>query len=821
MRRPFLLALALPLAFPLAFSGCSSSEGAPPELFSSGQADARLDDRLVVLAQSGAKVSLPLGSIELGFVDEVKRTVNYDPWAIMGSSPLLKPPGSLEWRSPRQILRNGRTIALAYGDDVRLEVQVSSDASEAFLVDLRVVGGATRVAYVRFAAQVPAGEPIFGLGEHLDTVNQRGVARALHLEADSKTEGPDNDARVPVPLLVAPSGYGLFVDTWRPVAIDVAKESPDLVRTIVDVAFAQEQRVPLRVFFGGDASAVMARFNARVGKPARPPAWATGPWFWRDENTDQAQVEGDLEAIRTNDLAASGYWIDRPYATDVNTFDFAKPQFPNPERISPQANALGLRTALWHVPYLDEKSAATKTLFEEATARGYYAPVSGVLLNRWGKPLDLTNEGARSWWKGKLQAYRDLGFEGFKLDYAEDVLPGLGLARNEWRFADGSDERTMHAGYTDLYHRTYREVLPVEGGFLLVRRGYAGDQAKGVIVWPGDLDATFANHGERTTKGGETYLSVGGLPAAFKAGLSLVTSGFPLYAADTGGYRHSPPDGELLARWAQASSLFFAMQTGNSASTVPWEPDAANGITAETLAIVRASTQLFTRLHPFRWSLLAAYEQGGALPFVPLGLADVSLAAEEESLLMGGVLLGAPVLHRGVTEREVVFPRGRWLDWSTLAFHEGRVRVAAPLDRLPLFQKAGSIVPMARPSVRSLAPATDPRVDSFANETGRLHVRVVPGAAAAFTMYDGTALAWEDGAAAAFTSNAGSVAWKGLELEVLGDARPVSAVTSQGATLARLADDAALDGAQEGFVQVGGRLRVKTKSPAGRVAIAR
>ncbi len=206
---------------------------------------------------------------------------------------------------------------------------------------------------------------------------------------------------------------------------------------------------------------------------------------------------------------------------------------------------------------------------------------------------------------------------------------------------------------------------------------------------------------------------------------------------------------------------------------------------------------------------------------MPLGLVDASLAAEEESLLMGGVLLGAPILHGGVTERQVVFPRGRWLDWNSLTFHEGEARVAAPLERLPLFQKAGSIVPLARPSVRTLAPAADPRVDSFANDPGRLHVRVVPGAAAAFTMYDGTALAWEDGAAAAFTSNAGSVAWTGLELEVLGDARPVSAVTSQGATLARIADDAALDGAQEGFVQVGARLRVRTKASAGRIDIAR
>jgi alpha-D-xyloside xylohydrolase len=593
------------------------------------------------------------------------------------------------------------------------------------------------------------------------------------------------------------------------------------VGVTVDVAFAEEQRVPVRVYMSASPSDALARFNERVGKPTLPPPWATGPWFWRDENRDQAQVEADLDAIRANDLAASGYWIDRPYATEVNTFDFLPSQFPNPERISPKANALGMRTALWHVPYLADQAAATKPLVDEATRAGYYAPATGVLLNRWGKPLDLTNQAARAWWQGKLRAYRDLGFEGFKLDYAEDVAPGIAIARNEWRFADGSDERTMHAGYTDLYHRTYREVLAAEGGFLLVRRGYAGDQAKGVIVWPGDLDATFALHGERTTKGGDTYLSVGGLPAAFRAGLSLATSGFPLFASDTGGYRHSPPDGELLARWSQASSLFFAMQTGNSASTVPWEPDAATGVDGRTLAIVRASTQLFTRLHPFRWSLLVQYTDGGPVPLSPLGLVEPALASEEEEVLLGGVLLGAPILHRGQTSRDVVLPKGRWLDWSTLAFAETRVRVDAPLDRLPIFQRAGSIVPMARPSVRTLAPATSPSIDSFANDPGRLFVRVVPGSAAGFALYDGAKLAWEDGATAAFSCTTATVPWRGLDVEVLGDARPVASVSANGVGLSRLADDAALDASDDGYVQDGSRLRVKTRVAGVRVVIVR
>src|SRR4029079_12024086 len=114
-----------------------------------------------------------------------------------------------------------------------------------------------------------------------------------------------------------------------------------------------------------------------------------------------------------------------------------------------------------------------------------------------------------------------LGIEGYKLDYAEDVLPSLVGARTGWRFADGSDERTAHYAYTLLYHRSYAETLPAEGGFLLCRAGRWGDQRNVSVVWPGDLDASFSRKGERFVAHGKVVAKgVGGLPAAIADGLS-------------------------------------------------------------------------------------------------------------------------------------------------------------------------------------------------------------------------------------------------------------------------------------------------------------
>src|SRR5262249_38760946 len=145
--------------------------------------------------------------------------------------------------------------------------------------------------------------------------------------------------------------------------------------------------------------------------------------------------------------------------------------------------ALGFKSALWHTPYLDENDGATAALRDQAEAEGYYPPENAIVLNGWGKPIDLTNPDAVAWWRDNLAAYIDLGVAGFKLDYGEDVLAGPFSNRTPWRFADGRDERTMHAGFPRAYHATYAELLPPDGGFLLCRAGSYGDQVNGPIIW--------------------------------------------------------------------------------------------------------------------------------------------------------------------------------------------------------------------------------------------------------------------------------------------------------------------------------------------------
>src|SRR5262249_23216146 len=151
---------------------------------------------------------------------------------------------------------------------------------------------------------------------------------------------------------------------------------------------------------------------------------------------------------------------------------------------------------------------------------------------------------------------------------------------------------------------------------------------------------------------------------------------------------------ELFTRWFEQTALSTVMQIGNGAGTVAWEPDAATGFDEEMLGWYRLYTRLHLRLFPYVWAYATRLAEDGRAIQRALGLAYPELGVHpNDTYLLGDHLLVAPVLERGVRERSVPFPPGRWLDWWTGKVHEGGAAetVAAPLGTLPLFVQEGGI----------------------------------------------------------------------------------------------------------------------------------
>jgi alpha-D-xyloside xylohydrolase len=655
------------------------------------------------------------------------------------------PPDGLRWlpvtaAAVTESTDTGFVATLTYSETLTAQLQVEAVAPGRFRLAWAPLQGGDAVAYYRIRPRVDPAEAFYGLGAQLDDVNLRGKLKAMQLELDSLESGY-NEAHVPVPFVLGTRGWGLFVECPYPGVFDVAVAEADRVEATFGLGLAAPDGITFHLFAADHPLDVTRHYYDVTGYPVLPARWALGPWIWRDENDDQAQVSSDASTIRALDLAVSGYWIDRPYASGVNTFDFDPGKFDDAQAMLDELHDLGFRVALWHTPYLDEDDPDTAALLDEAVAGGYYPPETGIRFNNWSDLIDLTNPDAYAWWQDLIRRYTDMGVEGFKLDYAEDVVTGVWGARNVWEFFDGSDERTMHSRYQLFYHRVYAETLPPDGGFLLCRAGTYGDQQNVSVIWPGDLDANFAHHGEeRTDDGG--YTAVGGLPASLIYGLTLGPSGFPFYGADTGGYRHAPPDKEVFTRWFQQTALSSVMQVGTNTNDVPWEPTPENGFDAEMLDWFRVYARLHLRLFPYEWTHAQRILVDGRPLQRPFGLQHPELGVHPwDQYFFGDDLLVAPVLERDARQRDVRFPPGRWVDWFSGEVHDGDqlVTVDAPLDKLPLYQREGSLIPLLRPTIDTLAPTTADasRVDSYATDPGVLYVRVFAGATSTFTLFDG------------------------------------------------------------------------------------
>ncbi len=715
----------------LILAGCSSRpEPAPLPGLSKGPYSVTTDGGPIELTRDGGVLlTLPSDAFQLGTVRELEDSKSYDPYWLVHDDAFFDPviPQGLRWRkvvaSSVTRTESSLELALTFEGELKASVTITADAEGRFKARWVPAATSTPIAFMKLRLRTDATEGFYGLGEVFDDVNHRGKLRPMQIEPDLEIESANTETHVPVPLLIGTRGWGVFVASKRYGIFDVARAEPDLVEITYGTAEQSDAGLEFHLFAAQHPLDITKKYYEVTGNPLVPaPTWL-GPLLWRDENRDQAQVLDDVQQIRARDLAVTGMWIDRPYATSVNSFDFNPAQFPDAGAMIQAIHNAGLRLALWHTPYLEP---GTEPLLSQALDGGFFPPkIGGGPSSPWGPPIDFTNPRAMAFWQTNLQQYVDLGVEGYKLDYGEEVAGGVSGGRTRWGFSDGTTERTMQHDFTLLYHRAYAQKQP---GFLLCRAGKWGDQTQVSVIWPGDIDATMTKWKEPVQDGNKTVAGTGGLPAAIIAGMSLGPSGFPFFGADTGGYRHSPPNRETWIRWVEQSALSTVMQVGDSSSQMPWEYTPENGRDDAALDIFRTYARLHLRLAPYEWHYAERLAIDGRAIQRPLGLAYPELGKHpNDEYLFGDDLLVAPVITPGATSRTVLFPPGEWIDWWDGSVHQaGEETVAAPIEKLPLYIRRGGIVPMLRPTIDTLSFTLDSDVDSYLRQQGPLWVRAVP-----------------------------------------------------------------------------------------------
>ncbi len=817
--------------------------------------------RTLTLRRAGAATALTLLRVDrwrVGVVDTFDPTFNHDPsllpssapdglrWATVTAmtpepAPAIDSAGAgdaaerASYRLDTTFDADAGLLAGKPGPSLRLQRPLKADhhaltirpadegLAAAWDKDQPSPDGSGRVVYLQIEAEAAADEGFEGLGEFFDTPLHRGKRRTTQLQGNFNLDGTSNEAHTRIPLLVSSRGWGVLVHSYRPMDFDVAASQSDALR--ITIGWHQ---VDLRLLAAARPLDVVGQYWRQTGRPALPAPWAVGGLLWRNENKDQAEVLQDMADVRKHDLALSGFWIDRPYDSAVNDFGFHPGMFPDPPAMIAALHDHGLRLGLWSTPYLDPgyDSKPVCKHHAEAKAKGWFVkgPGAGAKLLKWGPPLDLTQPDAAAYLRKQIGNYEALGIEGYKLDYGEDVVVGLLGVRIPWLFASGEDERTLHRRFQLLYHAPYADSLPklnglTGGGFLLARCSALGDQVHTSMIWPGDLCASWHAHGE-CDSGGTCH--AGGLPASVAAAISLPMSGLPLYGADTGGYRHGRAPKELFLRWLQHTALTGVLQIGGGSDHHPWlskpvtnKAAAGSAFDAETLSLSRELIRLHARLFPVIWTdLRAAHDEyRGVGPIRSLAMSLPEHAARAEVIARGGDehffgdhLLVAPVVAQ-VAERPVFVPPGRWVDFFDGSVLDGgetgkTVTVAAPLAKLPLYLRAGAVLPLLRPTIDTLAPAKVAGVDSFANDPGILWARVDLGGGPArgatdghgqTKVFDGGVLRVSDGGGGTVVLDhtAGSVFQQGVVWQLRGVGKAPTAVRRAGAPLTKVEAQAA------------------------------
>jgi len=517
-------------------------------------------------------------------------------------------------------------------------------------------------------------EALFGLGEHFGSLNRRGQAFASWA-VDAFGVRSDR-AYKNVPLLVSSEGYGVFFDMTGPLYYDLGQAS-----TAAWQATARADHLRVYVIVGDGIAPIMQAYHRLTGAPAVPPDWSFGFWIsrWGYRNRDEVMTVARRmreEKVPCDVIHIDPYWM-RYHEGHHGDLEWDESAFPDPKGMIAELKALGFRLSLWESPYvpLDSEMRA------DGERKGFLLMAkdrSGpALVHGFAKPsaaLDFTNPEAVEWFKAKNRKLLEMGVAVIKTDFAED-MPDDAVAH------DGTPAEQLHNLYPLLYQRAVFEATQDVHGYGIIwgRSGYAGSQ-RYPVHWGGDPGCTFDD-----------------MAASLRGALSWSLSGAAFASFDMGGFfgiptLTDPPSPELYVRWSQMGLLFsHARAHGHTAPREPW----AYGEPA--LSIFRRYAQLRYRLLPYLYAAARRAAQGVPLarPLVYDHPSDPTTWHIDDEYLLGPDLLVAPMFEpRG--RRDVYLPAGGWYDfWTDQRFAGARwITYDAELETLPLFVRAGAVLPM-------------------------------------------------------------------------------------------------------------------------------
>lgn len=540
------------------------------------------------------------------------------------------------------------------------------------------------------ASELAPDAVVLGLGGRASRLDRRpGSYRLWNAEPGGSIGRTDDPLSICMPVAMVADDSGTHLacyDTVRDGTVTVAApgEAGSITTRVLDG--------PLRYYvFVGTPAEQLDRFTALTGRPVLPPRWTLGyhqsRWGYGDERTVRRVLDGFAE----HDLPLAGLWLDIDHLNDYQVFTIDEKRYPDLAGVVRKADEHGVHLVSIVDPGV--KAQRGVELYDDGLDKDVFCRnASGELVRGVAWPgtcvyPDFTSPRVRDWWGAAYAERLERGFDGVWHDMNEPSSfvafgePTLPLSTRHDMDGRGGDHREAHnvygltmnqAGYDAL-----RRLRPDQRPFLISRAGWTGMQRYSG-TWTGDIETSWYG----------LTLSV-----AFTVGLGVC--GVPYSGPDIGGFtRH--PSAELFRRWFQLAAYLPFFRTHSASALPPREPWEFG---PEVLAELRGLLLERARLLPY-WYTLAWRAHRAGTPYVrPLlwdDPTDPELRGIDDAFLLGDAFLVAPVLGPEVRSRPVRLPAGRWYDRRTGTAYDGpaAVEVEAPLDVIPVFARAGAVVPV-------------------------------------------------------------------------------------------------------------------------------
>ena len=567
----------------------------------------------------------------------------------------------------------------------------------------------------------PADEALFGLGCHPTdslSVNYKGRDQQMLIKYMTGA----------IPVLLSTKGYGLMWDNYSASNFYGAEDNNTKFKYVSESG----KQIDYYFFYGPDFDHIINLYRTTTGKAPMFPKWAFGLFQSQDRYMSQSEIISVKNQYRNNHIPVDVivqdwyYWDPLPIGSHIMNPD----RYPNPKAMLDELHKAHIHAMISIWPVFGKGTPN----YDALKKMGGLTDITwfNIVTHTYDNYYDAHNPAARAlyWQQARDSLVKRYGWDAWWVDQCEPDNGTLLDARRQTTFFTGRGIdyfNTFSLEHSKGIYQGWRKDIPNKRAFFLIRQSFAGEQRNAATLWSSDITCTFESYKRQVPQG-----------------INSCVSGIPYWTSDIGGYHlgwlspdwTKPENRELFTRWFQFGSfcpIFRIHGKGERALfSSNWDD--------KTKAILLKYDKLRYRLLPYIYSLAGKVTQDNYTIMRSLAFDfrnDANVYNIPDQYMFGPAFMVNPVTEQlysgdnasaGKTTRSVYLPANtKWYDfWTGEVLNGGQtIAAAAPIETMPLYVKAGSIIPMG--------PVMEYTTEKPAD---KIELRIYPGANGQFQYYE-------------------------------------------------------------------------------------